>query len=213
MPGAALCSYRTGVGMKRQVLSIGLAVLMFLVGAPAAEASHSPETKAGVIQAAQRDGDTCARAVNSATSISHGIAHLSVHEILGGNCANGGPGCEEVWGYSGSDWARLGWCSQIYVVYPTTLPGKLVICHGAAYTLIRSGPGFNYPAIARVKVDTTVFTDRAKLSTPALNGVDGVAWYRIRWHGHCAWVASFRVTSVDNGCANWTAYWASMHHR
>ncbi len=197
-----------GLGM-----AVGLVAVLFVTVAPTAQAQTTPETKAGVIAAAQRDPDTCASVSNSSTSVSHGIAALAVHDLVGRSCANGGPGCEEIWAYTGYDWADLGWCSQDLVVYPVTLPGRLTICHGAAYTLIRSGPGFNYPAIARVYRNVAVPTDRAKLITPARNGVDGVAWYRIRWNGHCAWVASFRVTSLDNGCTNWASYWHYMHHR
>jgi len=199
--------------MKRHVLVLGLALLAFVATAPSAQANHSPETKAGVLHAAERDPDTCARAIRSASSITHGIAALAVHELIGRSCANGGPGCEEIWGYNGSDWAQLGWCSQDLVVYPTVLPGRLIICHGTSYTVVRSGPGFNYRAVGRVKVNTDVGTDRVTLTVAASKGVDGVAWYRINWHGHAAWVASFRVTSKDNGCASWVAYWSYMHHR
>ncbi len=206
-------TYRTGVDMNRHVVAGWLAMVMFVAVAPAAQANRSPESKAGVIHAAQRDPRTCARAVTPAASIAHGIAELAVHQLVGRTCANGGPGCVEIWGYTGSDWGVLGWCSRDVVTYPTRLPGRIAICHGTSYTLVRSGPGFNYLAVARVTTNTVVGADRARLTVAARKGVDGVAWYRINWHGHAAWVVSYRVTSKENGCANWAAYWAYMHHR
>jgi hypothetical protein len=199
--------------MKRIFILIASMIALVLGFTPEAQAGHVPETTAGVIHAAQRDGHTCARAVNSSLSISHGVAALAVHDLVGNSCGNGGPGCEEIWAYTGTDWGLLGWCSQDLVVYPTTLPGQLVVCHGVSSTFMRSGPGFNYRVVGRVNADTTIGTDSVKLVTIARGGRDGVAWYRVRWHGRTVWVASLRVTSRDNGCRNWAEYWSHMHHR
>jgi hypothetical protein len=198
--------------MRRSILSVGLSLMVLLTTVPAAQANVEPETKAGVLAAILRDPFVCARTTNSASSIDRGIAALDIEDRFGHSCAHGGASCEEFWAYTGSHWGRLGWCSQNPAVYPTRLPGRVVICSGPAYSLVRSGPGFHFPAVARVNADTSVAADRVLLATAARNWLDGVAWYRISWHGHAAWVASFRLASPEDGCANWARYWAHRHH-
>ena len=191
---------------------LGLLAALSLVGIPMAQACVSPETKGGVLRTVMRSGEVCARTINSRASISRGVAALAIHEATGSSCSSGGPSCEEVWAYTGRDWGRLGRCTQYMAVYPTTLPGRLVICPGLAYTLVRSGPGFNYQPVDRVAWRTYVGSDQVKLVTPAQGATDGLAWYRINWHGHAAWVASYRVTTIDNGCDNWELYWKTNRH-
>ena len=205
----------------KKLLAIG-AITLTLVGGvmSPAFAAHTPETRAGVISAVLRDpANECADTENSKTSISHGVAEISIHSLEGNSCSNGGPGCNAVWAYTGTDWGILGSCTQESSIYPTTLPGKLIICKGASHTVIRSGPGSTYSVVGSVTKNVSVSTDQLQLQTKGyasrdgLSDKDGLGWYRIVWHGKRAWVASYRVASPSEGCGFWAQYWSYMHHR
>ena len=95
-------------GVRGFGIAFGLVAVLFVTVVPTAQAQTTPETKAGVIAGAQRDPDTCARAINSATSISHGVAALAVHELVRRSCADGGPGL---------DTGRTNWASYWHYMH------------------------------------------------------------------------------------------------
>lgn len=204
---------RWGIVMKRLLVLFGVVIALVLGVTQPAYACKTPATRVGLLQAIHRTPHVCVTSTSATASIVRGVSAVGVHDLVGKSCNNGGPGCEEVWAYTGSDWGRLGLCSQDLVIYPTVLPGHLVICKGNEYTLIRSGPGYSYRTIGRVTANTVVVVDRLRLQLVGRDGVDGLGWYRIVWHGHFAWVASYRVASQDNGCSNWRSYWTTRHHR
>ena len=191
--------------------SIGLTVAAALVGSamvmgPAAAMVRQPETLAAAVLAAPK----YAHGASSEAAARRGIAYLEINAF-----SWGGPGYVQVWGYTGSAWKPLAPGTQDISNYPTNLPGGIWVCHGDQYTIIRTGPGFNYPARARITHDVVVRSDAfylASAATSSSHGKDGIGWYRIRWGRGNAWVVSYRVTD-SGGCGLWHEYWGYHTHR
>jgi hypothetical protein len=206
--------------MKRTVKAIGLLVAvasLVLVTSPAfavhsasfhaSGSSHAaavvrtPETRAGVLSAVNRNpSNTRVTVGNSDTSIARGVARIGLY-----TCQSG---CWSVWAYTGSTWGLLGQCSQDILIYPTTLPGNLLICKGRAGTVIRSAPNSSAHVLGTVLANTRYRTDRLVLQVAGKSGSDGLGWYRILWKGRPAYVASYRVSNMTDGCSGWKTYWS-----
>ena len=166
-----------------------------------AAASGTPQTRAGVLSAVKRTpSNTCVSVGNSDGSIQRGVARIGLY-----TCQSG---CWSVWAYTGSNWGLLGQCSQDILIYPTTLPGNLLICKGRAGTVVRSAPNSAARVLGTVLANTRYRTDRLVLQIPGKSGTDGLGWYRILWHGRTAYVASYRVSNTTDGCSGWTQYWS-----
>jgi hypothetical protein len=185
----------------------GLAILVALplgtasVG-PAAAATRQPSTMTAAVRAARHSWVTV-QAASSSGAAKRGIAYLFVSSYPN----NTGPGCQEVWGYTGTVWKGLGHCNQDFFPYPAQLPGKLIICRDTSVTVIRSGPGTKYSIVARVRTSSRVSTDQFRLTLGYVKGKDGVGYYRILWHGKHRWVASYRVVDTYDKCSGWSLYW------
>lgn len=193
----AIASRRWGI-----VLLLATMTVMGLVVMPAGASARQPETAAGVHAAAKYS-----QVISSATSARHGVADLAINEPAGGS------GYRQVWGYTGSVWRPLSQGTQDLINYPTSLPGTIRICHGAQYTIVRTGPGYGYSVLTRVTRDTNVRSDRLLLTLPGKTwGIDGLGWYRIRIGGRIGWVVSYRVVD-SGGCSSWKAYWKYSKHR
>lgn len=193
---------RAGRPLVCAVVLALLAVLLGPAASPAAATTRQPETVAGVVAAAERVWPY-AEAGSSARTAARGIANLFVSDTRGG----GGPGCREVWGYTGRVWGGLGRCNQDFFPYPSTLPGRLLICRDSAVTVIRSAPSPRARIVGRVRTTTRVTASQFRLVLAYKGGKDGVGYYRIRWHGAYRWVASYRVVDVADGCSGWSLYW------
>jgi len=167
----------------------------------AAAAARTPETRAGVLSAVKRNpSNTCVTVGNSDASITRGVARIGLY-----TCESG---CWSVWAYAGSNWGLLGECSQDIMIYPTTLPGNLLICKGRAGTVVRAAPNSSARVLGTVLANTRYRTDRLILQVAGKSGTDGLGWYRIMWKGHAAYVASYRVSNMSDGCSGWKTYWS-----
>jgi hypothetical protein len=186
------------MNVRRIMLIAGLMTTMTLgLAGPGDATTTQPKTLAGAVAAAHKVYRSVS-AESTAAQARHGIVDLGV---------GSGSGCREIWGYTGAVWHDLGQCNQDFFPYPTALPGKLTICKGNQYTLVRTGPGPQYPVRAKLTRNTTVSVTDFKLTLPATSKLDGVGYYRIILGGRVAWVASYRVTKLSEGCSGWNVYW------
>ena len=139
------------------------------------------------------------------STVKRGLADLGVSSTT-----SGGGGCRQLWAYTGAVWKALSVCTQDTWTYPSLLPGKLMICRGNSYTIVRTGPSPTAKVLTKVMRNLTVATDQFKLVTGRAGSKDGLGYYRIKIGGRTAWVASYRVTTTDDaGCSFWKVYWTN----
>ena len=96
--------------------------------------------------------------------------------------------------------------------YTLKIPGKISICKGNEYTVIRSGPSLAAKVVGKVTANTSAYATQVILTqqssdswTLSVPRRDGLAWYQITWRGKKAWVGSSRTMSPEFGCKYWTA--------
>ena len=206
--------------MKKTLFSLGPSLLLITTLASPALAASKPETRSGLILSVFRlnefDCETVKNTVvkthSSTVTISKGISKISVTGI-GSACIS--QKLFAVWGYTGSGWGQLGTVStKSATPYLTSLPASLLICKGSSNAVVKSGPGMRFTTVGTVTSTQTVAADLFKLEAKAVPlRVDGRGWYRIKWRGKQAWVASYQVANAAFGCTNWAAYWADWTHR
>lgn len=118
----------------------------------------------------------------------------------------------EAWGYSGSEWWPLvGF--QDDIALPTRLPSTVWICTDDSVTNIRSGPGTDYPVIAKASHDTRATATFMRATQPMFRGdgteppQNGEGWYLVTIKGQLGWVSSTRLATTEStyydGCGLW----------
>lgn len=123
-----------------------------------------------------------------------------------------GGGAMEAWGYSGSEWWPLvGF--QDDIALPTRLPSTVWICTDDSVTNIRSGPGTDYPVIAKASHDTRATATFMRATQPMFRGdgteppQNGEGWYLVTTKGQLGWVSSTRLATTEStyydGCGLW----------
>ena len=206
--------------MKKTLFSLGTSLLLITTLASPALAASKPETRSGLILSVFRLNEfhcetvknTVVKTHSSTVTISKGISKISMTGI-GSACIS--QKLFAVWGYTGSGWGQLGTVStKSATPYLTSLPASLLICKGSSNAVVKSGPGMRFTTVGTVTSTQTVAADLFKLEAKAVPlRVDGRGWYRIKWRGKPAWVASYQVANAAFGCTNWAAYWADWTHR
>ena len=190
---------------SKNSITILLGVVLLSTSLQVAQAQqHQPKTLAGALQAARASDKNCPPRLETKTnSTSRGIA------LLGFDCHYGGS-YVQAWAYTGSQWKPLSVGMQESLLYPVTLPTSMYVCRGNEYTNIRSGPSSSSNILGRVTRNTLVVATKVKLETAATSNADGLAWYRITFRNHPAWVSSRRIAAVRDqfgtiGCSRWTS--------
>jgi hypothetical protein len=150
----------------------------------------------------------CIEIASSASVVARGIAQVSFSDMYQNNCTSG---AWQVWAYTGSQWKPLSVYMQNTIYYTVKLPGKINICKGKEYTVIRSGPSLAAKVVGRVTANTSAYATKVVLteqsfvsSSSSASEHDGLAWYQITWKGKQAWVGSSRTMSPEFGCKYWT---------
>ena len=177
--------------------------------------AHQPETKAGLMAAAKlyapesfTSTKNCIEIGSKSSVVSHGIALVAFSDMYRNNCTSG---AWQVWAYTGSQWKPLSVYMQNEIYYTVNIPGKISICKGQEYTLIRSGPSLSAGIVGKVTSNTSAYATKVILTEQSFvphpwssSEHDGLAWYQITWHGKTAWVGSSRTMTPKWGCSHWT---------
>jgi len=191
-------------------------VLTTLTTSAQASAVFQPETRAGLMIAAKKyapyaysNTKNCIEIATSASVIARGIAQVSFSDMYQNKCTTG---AWQVWAYTGSQWKPLSVYMQNDIYYTLKLPGKIDICKGNEYTVIRSGPSLAAKVVGRVTANTSAYATKVVLTeqsfvsqSSSASEHDGLAWYQITSHGKNAWVGSSRTMAPEFGCKHWTS--------
>ena len=129
-------------------------------------------------------------------SARYGIVNLSFGPV---------PRCEswQVWGYTGHKWQPLFAGLQNIDYHPLKIPGRVDVCKGHEYSIVRSGPSLSASVVGKVTSTLHTYSTQVVAQNPASDHADGLGWYKITWHGENAWVGSTRVIDPSMGCSSW----------
>lgn len=191
--------------MRSAVLtSCVIAGSLLFSGAPAFAAQD--RTVDAAMAAARRKADcpVCSFRVVSdpgaGESARRGLVTVNVHWPDDG-------GYEMTMAYTGSRWGLL-WEGNGTPRNLQRLPGRIAICMDkGGWTNLRKGPGLNSRRVGKVSNPTITRAFEVRLTDVAGRRREGVAWYRISYHGRPAWVQNLRTVQVFSSAAESCRIW------